>query len=96
MQILESFNEGLFEVYLGVTTQFSWTKYLIVKSGDNCWTYFLTDGFDCYEMIGKFLSDLSDQIKYMDLADGIEGVYDFLNDLRPDEENGCKFINAYS
>ena len=99
MEILESFHDGLFKVYLRTNTEFSFNKYIIVKCGDDedakTWEYCIYRNFEMYGMIGKFLEDLSSEIYYMDLADGIDGVFDFLDKLLDTEECPCAFLDRY-
>lgn len=94
MEIIASFNNGLFDVFLK-TDKDTFYKFIVVKCGDKKWEYCIYNNFDSYNMIGPFLKDLCSHIQVMDLADGIEGVFNFLNSLLYDEYGYEMFLERY-
>lgn len=102
MEILESFKDGLFKVFLKTDTQYgSFYKYIIVECGRSededvkTWEFCIYRNFEFFKTIGSFLHDLAGEIQYMDLADGIDGVFAFLDNLLDTEEHSCVFLDRY-
>ena len=102
MEILESFEDGLFEVFLETDTEYgSFYKTIIVKCNrireedSRIWKFCIYRNYEFYAIIGKFLKDLAGEIRYMDLADGIEGVYKFLDSLIETEYSPGGIIEYY-
>ena len=102
MEIIESFEDGLFEVFLETDVEYgSFYKTIIVKCNrrrkedSKIWEYCIYRNYEFYAIIGKFLKDFAGEIRYMDLADGIEGVYQWLDSLKETEEYSGGIIERY-
>lgn len=98
MEIIESFNDGLFEIYLETDVEYgSWYKNIIVKCNrvreedSKTWEFCIYDNLNCYNMISKFVRDMDIEIDSMKYADGIEGIYKWLDSLMEED----KFVEHY-
>lgn len=102
MEIIESFENGLFEIFLETDVEYgSFYKTIVVKCNrrreedSRIWKFCIYRNYEFYAIIGKFLKDLAGEIQYMDLADGIEGVYSFLDSLRETDYSPGGIIERY-
>lgn len=102
MELIESFEKGLFEVFLETDTKYgSFYKTIVVKCNrrreedSKIWKFCIYRNFEFYAVIGKFAKDLASEIQYMDLADGIEGVYEWLDSLQETDEFSGGILQNY-